>query len=383
MSSKKDYYDVLGVGRSVGGDELKKAYRKLAMQYHPDKNPGDAKAEEKFKELSNAYEVLQDEQKRAAYDRYGHDAFTQGGMGNSGGGGGAGFDFNSSFADIFEDLFGMGGQRGARGQSQAQAATRGADLRYNMSITLEEAFKGKQETIKITTSVSCDACTGTGGEKGTKPITCSSCQGQGRVRSSQGFFTVERTCPTCQGLGKVIKDPCRVCAGSGRTRKEKKLAVNVPAGVEEGTRIRLTSEGEVGLRGGQSGDLYIFLSVQAHELFKREGNDIHCSIPLKMTTAALGGAIEVPTIDGSRVKVTIPEGTQNGHQFRLRGKGMSILRTSARGDMYIHAIVETPVRLNKKQRELLKEFDKTCEGTSPESDSFFARMKEFWEDLKE
>lgn len=381
MSSKKDYYDVLGVARSASADEMKKAYRKLAMQYHPDKNPGDAKAEEKFKEISNAYDVLSDEQKRAAYDRYGHDAFTQGGAG--GGGGGAGFDFNSSFADIFEDLFGMGGQRGGRGQQQANAATRGADLRYNMQISLEEAFKGKQETIRITTSVACEACSGSGGEKGTKPIVCGTCQGQGRVRSSQGFFTVERTCPTCQGLGKVIKDPCRVCAGSGRTKKEKKLAVNVPAGVEEGTRIRLSGEGEVGVRGGQAGDLYIFLSIEAHELFTREGNDIHCQIPLKMTTAALGGSIEVPTIDGGRVKVTIPEGTQHGHQFRLRGKGMSILRSSARGDMYIHAIVETPVRLNKKQRELLKEFDKTSEGTSPESDSFFARMKEFWEDLKE
>lgn len=386
MSSKRDYYDVLGVARGTNGDELKKAYRKLAMQYHPDKNPGDAKAEEKFKELSNAYDVLQDDQKRAAYDRYGHDAFTQGGMGgsNMGGSGGAGFDFNSSFADIFEDLFGMGGQRGGRaGASQTQQATRGADLRYNMTITLEEAFKGKQETIKITTSVACEACAGSGGEKGTKPITCSGCQGQGRVRSSQGFFTVERTCPTCQGLGKVIKDPCRVCAGSGRVRKEKKLAVNVPAGVEEGTRIRLSGEGEVGLRGGTAGDLYIFLSIEEHKLFKRDGNDLRCSVPLKMTTAALGGAVEVPTIDGGRVKVTIPEGTQEGHQFRLRGKGMSILRSSARGDMYIHVIVETPVRLNKKQRELLKEFDKGCEGTSPEADGFFARMKEFWEDLKE
>ncbi len=384
MSSKRDYYDVLGVQRSVNADELKKAYRKLAMQYHPDKNPGDAKAEEKFKEISNAYDVLQDDQKRAAYDRYGHDAFTQGGMGGSNMNSGAGFDFNSSFADIFEDLFGMGGQSGGRrGQANANAATRGADLRYNMTITLEEAFKGKQETIKITTSVACEACSGSGGEKGTKPMTCSTCQGQGRVRASQGFFTVERTCPTCQGLGKVIKDPCRVCAGSGRMRKEKKLAVNVPAGVEEGTRIRLTGEGEAGVRGGTAGDLYIFLSIQPHDLFKRDGNDIHCSIPLKMTTATLGGAIEVPTIDGGRVKVTIPEGTQNGHQFRLRGKGMSILRSSSRGDMYIHAEVETPVRLNKKQKELMKEFDKSSEGTSPEADSFFARMKDFWEDLKE
>lgn len=382
MASKKDFYELLGVSRTASADDIKKAYRKLAMQYHPDKNPGDAKAEEMFKEISNAYEVLQDEQKRAAYDRYGHDAFTQGGMGGAGGGMGGGFDFNSSFADIFEDLFGMGGGRRS-GASQQQQATRGADLRYNMHITLEEAFKGKQETIKITTSVACDSCSGSGGEKGSKPMTCGTCGGQGRVRASQGFFTVERTCPGCQGMGKVIKDPCRACAGSGRTRKEKKLAVNIPAGVEEGTRIRLSGEGEVGVRGGQAGDLYIFLSIAPHDIFRRDGHDIHCTVPLKMTTAALGGTVEVPTIDGGRVKVTIPEGTQNEHQFRLRGKGMSILRSSARGDMYIHALVETPVKLNKKQRDLLKDFEKTSEGTSPESDSFFARMKDFWEDLKE
>ena len=387
MASKKDFYELLGVSRSASADDIKKAYRKLAMQYHPDKNPGDAKAEEMFKEMSNAYEVLQDEQKRAAYDRYGHEAFTQGGMGGAGGGGGAGgFDFNASFADIFEDLFGMGGgQRGGgpRGGSAQQSAARGADLRYNMHITLEEAFKGKQETIRITTSVACESCAGSGGEKGSKPINCGTCNGQGRVRSSQGFFTVERTCPNCQGMGKVIKDPCRACAGTGRSRKEKKLAVNIPAGVEEGTRIRLSGEGEVGMRGGPAGDLYIFLSIAPHDIFKRDGNDIHCTIPLKMCTATLGGAVEVPTIDGGRVKVTIPEGTQNGHQFRLRGKGMSILRSSSRGDMYIHTLVEVPVRLNKKQRELLKEFEKTSDGTSPESDSFFARMKDFWEDLKE
>lgn len=379
--SKRDFYELLGVSRSASAEDIKKAYRKLAMQYHPDKNPGDSAAEEKFKEISNAYEVLQDEQKRAAYDRYGHDAFTQGGMGGAGGTGGAGFDFNASFADIFEDLFGMGG--GRRGQQASQSAARGADLRYNLNITMEEAFKGKQETIKITTSVACESCSGSGGEKGSKPTQCGTCNGQGRLRSSQGFFTVERTCHTCQGLGKVIKDPCRVCAGSGRARKEKKLAVNIPAGVEEGTRIRLSGEGEAGMRGGPAGDLYIFLSIAAHDLFRREGNDVHCDIPIKMTTAALGGTIEVPTIEGGRVKVTVPEGTQNGHQFRLRGKGMSILRSSTRGDMYIHTHVETPVKLNKRQKELLKEFEKGGEGTSPETDSFFARMKEFWEDLRE
>jgi len=386
MANQKDYYEILGVPKSASADDMKKAYRKLAMQHHPDRNPGDKKAEEKFKEISHAYDVLSDDQKRAAYDRFGHDAFNQGGMGGAGGAGmgGAGFDFSSGFADIFEDLFGMGGGGGGRrAQGGGNTVAQGADLRYNLAITLEEAFKGKQETIKITTSIACDSCQGSGGAKGTKPVTCTTCNGHGRVRATQGFFTVERTCHTCQGTGKVIKDPCRNCAGSGRVRKEKTLAVNVPAGVEEGTRIRLSGEGEVGMRGGPAGDLYIFISVKPHDLFKRDGADIHCSIPIKMTVAALGGAIEVPTIDGGRVKVTIPEGTQNGHQFRLRSKGMSVLRSGHRGDMYIHTMVETPVKLHKKQRELLKEFDKSSEGTSPEADGFFAKMKDFWEDLKE
>ena len=385
MTNKKDYYETLGVSKSASADDLKKAYRKLAMQYHPDKNPGDKKAEERFKEISNAYDILQDDQKRAAYDRYGHAAFTQGGMGGAAGGGAGagGFDFSSGFADIFEDLFGMGGQGRKQQQGGANQAARGSDLRYNLAISLEEAFKGKQETIKVTTSVACDSCHGSGGEKGTKPVTCGTCNGDGRVRASQGFFTIERTCHTCQGLGKVIKDPCRICAGSGRTRKEKTLSVNIPAGVEEGTRIRLSDEGEVGMRGGPAGDLYIFLSLKPHEIFKREGADIHCTIPIKMSTATLGGSIEVPTIDGSRVKVSIPEGTQSGHQFRMRGKGMTILRSSSRGDMYLQTNVETPVKLNKKQRELMKDFEKADGGSSPESDSFFARMKVFWEDLKE
>ena len=373
----KDYYETLGVAKSASADELKKAYRKLAMQYHPDKNPGDKKAEEKFKELSNAYDILQDEQKRAAYDRYGHAAFTQNGMGGaSGGAGAAGFDFSSSFADIFEDLFGMGGG-GRQQQGGVNQAARGSDLRYNLSISLEDAFKGKQETIKVTTAVACEACSGSGGEKGTKPITCATCNGQGRIRASQGFFTVERTCHTCQGLGKVIKDPCKVCAGSGRARKEKTLSVNIPAGVEEGTRIRLSDEGEVGMRGGPSGDLYIFLSVKPHDIFTRDGADIHCSIPIKMTTAALGGSVEVPTIEGGRVRVTIPEGTQSGQRIRIAGKGMSVLRSAHRGHMYIDVVVETPVKLNKKQRDLLKDLEKSDGGTSPQSDNFFARMKEF------
>jgi molecular chaperone DnaJ len=382
MATPRDFYEILGVQKGASADELKKAYRKLAMQYHPDKNPGDKKAEEKFKEISHAYDILSDEQKRAAYDRFGHQAF-QGGAGGPGGfgGGAAGFDFSSSgFADIFEDLFGgMGGGR----QRQNSGPARGSDLRYNLNVTLEEAFKGKQQEIKITTSVACESCQGSGAEKGTKPITCTTCNGAGRIRASQGFFTVERTCHSCQGMGKMIKDPCRTCAGTGRTRKEKTLSVSIPAGVEEGTRIRLANEGEVGIRGGPAGDLYIFLSVAPHEIFERDGDDLHCTIPIPMTTASLGGSIEAPTIEGSRVKVTIPEGTQNGHQFRLRGKGMSILRSSSRGDMYIHTSVETPVHLTKKQKDILKEFEKSGGHTSPQSENFFSKVKEFWEDLKE
>lgn len=380
----QDYYSILGVSKGAGADELKKAYRKLAMQYHPDRNPGDASAEKKFKEINEAYDVLKDEQKRAAYDRYGHEAF-QSGMG----GGGGGFDFSSNFADIFDDLFGNftgrgGGGGGGGGQRGPSGAARGADLRYNLDVSLEDAFKGKQQTIKVTTSVACESCDGNGAAKGTSPETCPSCSGQGKIRAQQGFFTIERTCHTCQGTGKVIKNPCKSCAGTGKTRKERSLSVNIPAGVEEGTRIRLAGEGEAGFRGGPNGDLYIFLSVKPHKLFKREGANVFCRVPLKFTTAALGGTIEVPTIEGGRVKVNIPAGTQSGHQFRLKSKGMSVLRSAARGDMYIEVQVETPVKLNKKQKELLEEFDKgVTKDSSPESEGFFARVKEFWEDLKE
>jgi molecular chaperone DnaJ len=381
MASPRDYYEILGAAKSASADELKKAYRKLAMQYHPDKNPGDKKAEEKFKELSHAYDILSDEQKRAAYDRFGHQAFTQG-AGRGGFSGAEGFDFGSGFSDIFEDLFGMGGS--ARRSEAKTGPARGSDLRYNLEISLEEAFKGKQQQIKVTTSVACEVCHGSGSEKGSKPVTCPTCNGAGRIRASQGFFTVERSCHTCQGIGKIVKDPCRNCAGTGRVRKEKTLSVTIPAGVEEGTRIRLSSEGEIGLRGGPAGDLYIFLSVSPHDIFTRDGDDLHCTIPIPMTTATLGGSIEAPTVDGSKVKVTIPEGTQNGHQFRLRSKGMSVLRSSSRGDMYIHTAVETPVHLTKKQKDALKEFEAAgSKGHSPESERFFAKVKDFWADLKE
>lgn len=383
-----DFYTTLGVAKNANEDELKKAYRKLAMQFHPDKNPGNADAEKKFKSINEAYDVLKDPQKRAAYDRFGHEAFSSG-MGGAGGPG-AGFSgfAGGNFSDIFEDLFSefTGGRRGAGGQaSQQSSAARGSDLRYNLDITLEEAFRGKQQNVKITTSAACESCRGNGAEAGSHPESCTTCNGRGAVRAQQGFFTVERTCSNCQGTGKVIKNPCKSCAGSGRLRKEKTLSVTIPAGVEEGTRIRLAGEGEAGFRGGPAGDLYIFLSIKPHRIFRRDGANIYCSVPLKLSTATLGGHIEVPTIDGGRVKVTIPEGTQAGHQFRLKGKGMSVLRSQAKGDMYIEVAVETPVNLSKKQKDMLKEFDSAAgnKSTSPESESFFSKVKEFWEDLKE
>ena len=376
--AKKDYYELLGISRDASADELKKAYRKLAMQHHPDRNPGDQQAEQKFKDISEAYDVLKDEQKRAAYDRFGHAAFENGGRG----GGGAGdFGFAAGFADIFDEMFGefMGGRRGQG------ANTRGSDLRYNLEISLDQAFKGRQTTVRVPTLAPCEHCSGSGTEAGSKPVSCPTCYGSGRVRAQQGFFTIERTCPSCQGAGRVIENPCRHCGGQGRARKEKTLSVNIPAGVEDGTRIRLAGEGEAGVRGGAPGDLYIFLSVKPHRFFQRDGANIHCRVPISMPTAALGGSIEVPTIDGGRAKVNVPPGTQGGHQFRLKNKGMSVLRSAARGDMYVQVVVETPVHLTKRQQELLREFEKAGGGqaTHPESEGFFARVKEFFEDLRE
>jgi molecular chaperone DnaJ len=374
--AKKDFYEVLGVSRSAGADELKKAYRRLAMQYHPDRNSGDKGAEQKFKDVSEAYDVLKDDQKRAAYDRFGHAAFEQ-----AGGRGPGDFGFSGGFADIFDEMFGdfMGG--GRRGQG---GPSRGSDLRYNLEITLEESFRGRQTTIRVATLGACEACHGSGAEAGAKPIICSTCHGRGRIRAQSGFFTVERPCASCQGAGRVIEKPCRSCAGQGRTRREKTLSVNIPPGVEDGTRIRLAGEGEVGVRSASAGDLYIFISVAPHRIFQRDGANVYCRVPLPITTAALGGAIEVPTVDGSRARVTVPPGTQSGHQFRLRAKGMSVLRSTARGDMFIEAVVETPRNLTKRQQELLREFDKEGSGrTHPESEGFFARVKEFFEDLRE
>jgi molecular chaperone DnaJ len=375
--SKQDYYKLLEVEKNVTPDELKKSYRKLAMKYHPDRNPGDKEAEKKFKEISEAYDTLKDEQKRAAYDRYGHAAFENGG--NGGFGGGAGFDPGANFADIFGDLFGGfgGGRQGGGGRT---ASTKGSDLRYNIDITLEEAFAGKQQKIQFTAAVKCDGCEGTGSKDGSAAENCRACGGAGKIRMQQGFFTVERTCTTCGGMGKIITNPCNRCAGEGRLRKEKNLSVNIPEGVEDGTRIRLANEGEVGFRGGPAGDLYIFVTVKEHEFFIREGNDIHCRVPIKMTTATLGGDVEVPVIDGTRAKVTIPDGTQSEDKFRLKGKGMSIMRSGGRrGDMYIHCSVEIPVKLSKKQKDLLKEFDELDgRGTNPKVESFINKVKSVW-----
>jgi len=373
--SKRDYYEVLGVTRSCTEVELKAAFRKLAMQHHPDRNPGDKDCEHRFKEINEAYDVLKDGDKRAAYDRFGHAAFEHGGMGGAAHGFGA--DFGSTFADIFEGIFGMGSARG-RGSGRE----RGSDLRYNMEISLDEAFTGKTAQIRIPTSVTCEACSGSGAKAGTKPKSCATCGGAGKIRHAQGFFTLERTCPTCHGRGQVIDDPCKVCSGGGRVTRERTLSVNIPTGVEDGTRIGLAGEGEAGVRGGPAGDLYIFLEVASHEFFQRDGADLHCRVPITMTNAALGGEFEVPAIDGSKVRVKVPAGTQTGRRFRLAGKGMPVLRSKQTGDMYVQVAVETPQNLTKRQRELLAEFEKlSSEETQPESAGFFSRVKEFLDGL--
>lgn len=367
-STKRCYYETLEVDRDADESKLKASFRKLAMKFHPDRNPGDDTSEVRFKEINEAYEVLKDKDKRAAYDRYGHAAFEQGG-----GGAGFGAGFASSFSDIFEDLFGMAGQRGRGGRE------RGADLRYNMEITLEDAFGGKTAQIEIPVSVTCEACSGIGAKAGTKPKTCSTCGGAGRVRQSQGFFTLERTCPGCQGRGQMIEDACPSCAGQGRVTRERTLSVNIPAGVEDGTRIRLAGEGEAGVRGGPPGDLYIFLSLAQHQLFQRDGADLHCRVPISMVTAALGGEFEVPTIDKGKTKVKVPAGTQSGRRFRIASKGMPVLRSRQMGDMYVQVAVETPQNLTKKQQELLAEFEKLSSGnTQPESVGFFAKVKDLF-----
>ena len=367
--AKTCYYETLEVDRNVDEAGLKSAFRKLAMKWHPDRNPGDPSCEHKFKEISEAYEILKDGQKRAAYDRYGHAAFEQG----NGAAHGFGAGFASSFSDIFEDLFGMSA-RGGRGGRE-----RGADLRYNMEITLEEAFQGKTAQIQIPVAVTCEQCSGTGAKAGTKPKACTMCGGAGRVRQAQGFFTLERTCPGCQGRGQMIDSPCPACSGQGRVQKERSLSVNIPPGVEDGTRIRLAGEGEAGIQGGPAGDLYIFLSIASHQFFQRDGADLHCRVPVSMVSAAIGGEFEVPTIEKGKTKVKIPAGTQSGRRFRIAGKGMPVLRSRQMGDMYVQVVVETPQNLTKKQKELLAEFEKLSSGeTQPEAAGFFKMVKDFF-----
>ncbi len=375
--SKRDYYEVLGVSKGASADEIKKAFRKKAKELHPDRNKDNPSAEAQFKEANEAYDVLKDGERKAAYDRFGHAAFENGmgGGGRPGGGFGSG-DFSSAFSDVFDDLFGdfMGGRQGG-----GRRAARGSDLRYNLRVSLEESFSGIQKTINVPTAVACSSCDGTGAESGVEPTTCPTCSGMGKVRAQQGFFTVERTCPTCSGLGQIIKNPCTSCQGAGRVEKERALSVNIPAGVETGTRIRLAGEGEAGMRGGPTGDLYIFVEVSPHKLFERDSVNLYCRVPVSMAKAALGGSIEVPTIDGGRSRVQIQPGSQTGRQMRLRGKGMPALRGGGVGDMFIELAAETPVNLTSRQKELLREFDELDEDNNPESKSFFSSVKSFWD----
>ncbi|AEI88665.1 MAG: molecular chaperone DnaJ [Candidatus Midichloria mitochondrii] len=383
--SKKDYYETLGVAKNASQDEIKRVYRKLAMKYHPDRNPGDKEAERKFKELNDAYEVLKDDSKRAAYDRYGDAAFGNGAAGAGGGfQSGFGEDF-SDFADVFSNIFGSGFGSSARGSRKKSNAVRGSDLRYNLSITLEEAYHGKKHTIKYKTGVKCDPCGGTGRTNRSGYTSCLACGGTGAIRVQQGFFTVETACRTCSGTGSVIKDPCKSCHGQGRVEKEKSVAVSIPAGVEDETKIRVSGEGEAGLKGSPSGDLYIFVSIKKHPIFKRKDNDLYCDLPIKFTTAVLGGKVEVPCINGATAILSIPAGTQSGSQFRLAGKGMLIMKSNnVFGDLYVKAALETPINLTIRQKELLEEFEKeSSTGSSPESESFFQRVKNFWGDKKD
>lgn len=386
--SKQDFYSTLGVERGASEAEVKKAYRQKAREMHPDRHPDDAKAAEKFKAVNEAYDILKDPEKKAAYDQFGHAAFEQGGYGAAGARGargGQGGDFNSAFSDVFDDLFGdfMGGRgRGGAGGAGGRARTRGSDLRYNLKISLEDAYLGKETTITVPGSVSCDSCEGTGAEGGAEPTTCPTCSGLGKVRAQQGFFTIERTCPTCGGRGQTIKNPCRSCQGQGRVAKERTLSVRIPEGVEDGTRIRLAGEGEAGARGGPPGDLYIFLKLDEHSIFAREGMDLFCRVPVPMTTAALGGEIEAPTIDGGRTRVKIPAGSQAGKQLRLRAKGMPQLRGGRFGDLYLELAVETPVNLTTHQKELLKLFEEASkDSTNPETEDFFSKVKSFWDGM--
>ena len=372
----KDFYEILEVSKNASNDELKKSYRKLAMKYHPDRNKDSKSAEKKFKEVSGAYEILKDSQKRAAYDQYGHDAFRQGGAG-----GAQGFGDGAGFSDIFEEFFG-GGFGGSA--ARQRGPSRGSDLRYNMAISLHDAFEGKKTEIRIPGYTDCDLCDSTGSADKSGPTNCSTCDGHGKVRSTSGFFSIERPCPSCGGEGSAIKNPCLKCSGTGQLKKQKTISVTIPSGVDTGTRIRVSGEGEPGQKGAGNGDLYIFVEVQTDSLFEREEENLFCKIPISVIIAILGGEIEVPTIEGKKARLTIPAGSQSETQFRLKGKGMSILRQNRRGDMYIEVGVEIPVNLTSKQKNILVEFEKeggTSKAHSPKSQSFFRKIKEVWNDL--
>ena len=369
--AKRDYYDVLGVTKSASKDEIKKAYRKLALKFHPDKTKGDKSSEEKFKEASEAYHILSDEKRKANYDQFGHAAFEGSGGGGQGFGG---FD-TSSFSDIFEDFFGDFGS----GSSSRRNSNRGNDLRYDVSITLEDAFKGLEKNVKYTTYKKCSTCSGSGAAKGSKPIKCNYCSGRGKVRTNQGFFTIQQTCPQCSGYGETIGDPCKVCNGNGKMQGSENVTVKIPRGVDDGTRIRLSGKGEAGSKGGTSGDLYLFISIDNHNIFKRSEENLYYELPITFSDATLGTAVEVPSIDGGKSKIKIPAGTQHGKQFRLKGKGMPILRRSIFGDLYIRIVTQVPTSLSKRQKEILKEFNE-IESNKPDPviKSFFEKAKKFW-----
>ena len=371
--AKRDYYEVLGINKSASADQIKSAYRKLAVKYHPDKNKGDKASEEKFKEASEAYHVLSNAERKQNYDNFGHAAFENGGGGRGGFGN---FDFSSSFSDIFEDFFGEGFGGGRRSR---RSNNRGSDLRYDLSITLEEAYTGKKQDIKFSTSEKCNTCKGSGSKPGTSASSCSMCRGHGQVRSSQGFFTVQQTCPQCSGSGEQITNPCSECSGQGKRQASKRLSVTIPKGVDDGTRIRLSGKGEAGTKGAGSGDLYLFINVYSHDLFKRSDENLFFECPISIADAALGTSIEIPTIDGGKAKIKIPAGTQSGKQFRLKGKGMPYMRGSGNGDLYIQVNTEVPISLNREQKDLLEKFREIeNEKSNPSIKKFFQKAKSFW-----